>query len=64
MLLWLIEKFKYDYTQEQVLKLLHLLKTYHPLFVKPGNPHLKIKMDGPLQIFIAEMDLKYGDLQL
>ena len=47
-----------------MLKLLHLLKVYHPLFVKPGNPHLKIKMDGPLQIFIAEMDLKYDDLNL
>lgn len=41
-----------------------MLKKYHPLFVKPGNPHLKIKLDTHLQSFIAEMDLRYPQLDL
>ena len=64
MLLWLIEKYKYDYSEDQIIKLLHLLKTYHPLFVKPSNPHLKLKIDTPLQHLIAENAVKYPHLKL
>ena len=53
---WLIEKHKHEYTEDQAVKMLHMLKIYHPLFVKPGNPHLKIKLDTHLQTFIAEVD--------
>ena len=31
---WLLEKHKHEYTDEQAVKLLHMLKKYHPLFVK------------------------------
>ena len=61
---WLLEKHKHEYTEDQAVKLLHMLKKYHPLFVKQGNPHLKIKLDTHLQSFIAEMDIRYPQLNL
>lgn len=61
---WLLEKHKHDYTEDQAVKLLHMLKKFHPLFVKQGNPHLKIKLDTHLQSFIAEMSVRYPQLDL
>lgn len=44
-LIWLLEKYKYDYTEDQVLKVLDMIKKYHTVFVKCSNPQLKIKID-------------------
>ena len=35
---WLLEKFKYEFSEEQVLKILTMVFEYHELFVKPNNP--------------------------
>jgi hypothetical protein len=35
---WLLEKYKYDFSQEQVLKILDMISDFHELFVKPNNP--------------------------
>lgn len=64
MLIWLLEKYKYDYTEEQVNTILHLISTYHPLFVKMSNPHLKVKIDNSLQKFLAEQDQRFTHLKL
>jgi hypothetical protein len=46
---WLLEKFKYEYSQDQIFKILDILKDYNELFVKPNNPQLKVKLDSQLQ---------------
>ena len=51
---WLLEKYKYDFSQEQVLKILGMISEFHELFVKPNNPQLKVKLDSQLQLFLAE----------
>ena len=35
---WLLEKFKYDFSQEQVIKILGMISDFHELIVKPNNP--------------------------
>ena len=61
---WLLEKYKYDFTQEQVLKVLDLIYEYHDMFVKPNNPQLKIKLDVQLQKFLAEQGPNFVHLKL
>lgn len=61
---WLLEKYKYDYNEEQVHKVLDLIHEHHDIFVKPNNPQLKIKLDVQLQKFLAEQGPKFTDLKL
>jgi len=61
---WLLEKYKYDYSKEQLVKILDIIQDYHELFVKPNNPQLKVKLDGQLQLFIAEQSLRFPELNL
>lgn len=35
---WLLEKFKYDFSQEQLVKILDLLNENHEMIIKPNNP--------------------------
>jgi hypothetical protein len=35
---WLLEKFKFEFSEEQVVKILTMVSDYHELFVKPNNP--------------------------
>lgn len=42
---WLLEKYKYDFSAEQIVKLLDLLNENHNIIIKPNNPQLKIKLD-------------------
>lgn len=35
---WLLEKYKYDFSEEQIVKLLDLLNENHNLIIKPNNP--------------------------
>lgn len=51
-MIWLLEKYKYDYTSDQVLQLLNMIKDYHLIFVKDNQ--FKIKLDNFMQHFIAE----------
>ena len=51
---WLLDKYKYDYSQEQVYKILDLIHDHHELIVKSTNQQLKVKLDHQLQMFIAE----------
>jgi hypothetical protein len=43
---WLLEKFKFEFSEEQVVKILTMVSDYHELFVKPNNPQLKVKLDS------------------
>lgn len=61
---WLLEKFKYEFSEEQVLKILTMVFEYHELFVKPNNPQLKVKLDAQLQQFLAEQSLRFPELSL
>jgi len=61
---WLLEKYKYDFDQDQVLKVLTLIYEHHDMFVKPNNPQLKIKLDVQLQKFLAEQEPKFANLKL
>lgn len=55
-MIWLLEKYKYDYSQQHVLKILDMIKKNHSVFIKCSNPHLKVKIDLSLQQFLAEQN--------
>ena len=61
---WLLEKYKYDFSEEQIVKLLDLLNENHQLIIKPNNPQLKIKLDTHLQRILAEQDPRFPKLKL
>ena len=63
-LIWFLEKYKYDYTEDQVVKVLDIIKKYHTVFVKCSNPQLKIKIDQCLQKFITEQNGRHKNLSL
>lgn len=41
-----------------------MIQDNHHLFVKPNNPQLKVKLDGQLQLFLAEQSVRFPDLGL